>query len=246
LELKIMEDKYVGARIARPQETEKFVYFNNITDIVSAEVAEYIKTTGYIPVFGENDLEQSEYQENLIGAVLANPPVSLMRGGIEDTTDEMWINARDIFVAPILNITQKIGKIFMKNRKGSIIYLNSIHAEKPIGSGFLYTMGCAAVQALCREAALIFGSFNVGCYNIMRGIVEGEEKYFTRDYSSIHHNGDLRFPQERVPAKTSLNELCAFLLSGNAYILNGADLQADEGFRLFYGKSGHYNYSETR
>jgi len=159
---------------------------------------------------------------------------------IEDITDEMWKNARDSFVAPILNITQVAGKILMQNKKGGMIYLNSIHAEKPIGSGFLYTICCAAIQALCRESALIFGSYNVGCYNIMRGIVEGEETYFTSDYSSLYHNGELRFPQERLPPASSLNELCALLLSGGAYILNGADLNADEGFRMFYGKSGYY------
>jgi len=229
---------------------EKFVYFNNMADIVSSAVAEYIKTIGYTPITCESDIDlKSEesvnnffepYKENLTGAVLANPPVVSMRGSIEDATDEMWKNARDIFVAPMLNITQIAGKIFMQNQKGSIIYLNSIHADKPIGSGFLYSAGCAAVQALCREAALIYGGYNVGCYNVMRGIVEGEEGYFKSDYSPIHHNGELRFPKEKLPPATSLNELCALLLSGAAYILNGADLNADEGFRLFYGKSGYY------
>ncbi|MCL1859547.1 MAG: SDR family oxidoreductase [Oscillospiraceae bacterium] len=229
---------------------EKFVYFNNTPDIVSSNVAEHIKTIGYTPVFSDNniDLTSAEcvnnflepYKDNLVGAVLSNPPVAGMRGGIEDTTDEMWNNARDIFVVPMLNITQAVGKIFMENKKGSIIYLNSVHAEKPIGNGFLYTTACAAVQALCREAALIYGRYNIGCYNIMRGIVEGEEKYFTSDYSPIHHNSEIRFPKEKLPEANSLNELCAFLLGGGAYILNGSDLRADEGFTLFYGKSGYY------
>ena len=232
-------------------QTEKFVFFNNIKDIVSSEVAEYIKTSGYTPVFADDssiDLSSPEelnnflepYKDNLTGVIIANPTVNLMRGGIEDTTDEMWKSARDIFIAPILNITQVFGKIFMQNKNGSIIYLNSVHAEKPVGGGFLYTMGCAAVQALCREAALIYGSYNIGCYNIMRGIVEGEDAYFTSDFSPIHHSGELRFPQERLPAKTSLNELCDFLLRDSAYILNGSDLRADEGFTLYYGKSGYY------
>ena len=225
---------------------EKFVYFNYITDIVSSEVAEYIKTMGYTPITGDIDLTSEEslnnflepYKANLAGAILANPPV--IHGTIEDANDEMWEKARDLFVVPVFNITQTVGKILMQNKKGRIIYLNSIHAEKPIGNGFLYTMGCAAVQALCREAALIYGSYNVGCYNVMRGIVEGEEAYYTSEYSPVHHSGELRFPKERAPSADSLNELCAFLLSGGAYILNGSDLQADEGFTLYYGKSGYY------
>jgi len=222
-------------------ELRKFVFFNNMTDIVSSEVAEYIKTSGYTPISADDENAEhflEEYKDNLIGAIIANPKP--IRGSIEDATDEMWLNARNNFIAPVLNITQIVGKIFMQNKKGSIIYLNSIHADKPIGGGFLYSTCCAAIQALCREAALIYGSHNVGCYNIMRGIVEGEEGYFTSDYSSIHHNSELRFPKERTPSAKSLNELCAFLLSDGAYILNGTDLNADEGFRLFYGKSGYY------
>ena len=227
--------------------TEKIIYFNSTTDIVSSNIAEYIKTIGYTPVFSididltsEKDVSDffESYKDNLCGAILSNPPV--IHGNIENTTDEMWNRARDTFALPMLNITQIVGKIFMQKRKGSIIYLNSIHADKPTGDGFLYTTGCAAVQMLCREAAIIYGSYGVGCYNIMRGIVEGEEGYFTSDYSSIHHNSELRFPKERVPSADSLNELCEFLLSDSAYILNGSDLHADEGFRLFYGKSGFY------
>lgn len=229
---------------------DKFVFFNSAADIVSAEVAEYIKTTGYTPVIADSDVDLTSnnsvnsllepYKDNLAGAVLSNPHVTLIRGGIEDATDEKWKNARDIFAVPMLNITQIVGKILSQNKKGSIIYLNSVHAEKPVGNGFLYTAGCAAVQALCREAALIYGSSNVGCYNIMRGIVEGEETYFTSDYSPVYHNSEIRFPKEKLPSANSLNKLCSFLLSGGAYILNGTDLHADEGFRLYYGKSGYY------
>ena len=222
---------------------EKLVYFNDLKDIVAAEVAEHIKSIGYMPIScGAGELENylEDNKEELVGAVLANPQVNLMRVNIEEASDDDWREARDIFAAPMLELTQIIGKILAENKRGSIIYLNSVHAEKPVGGAFLYTIGCAAVQALCREAALIYGSSGVGCYNIMRGIVEGEADYFASDYSPVHHNSELRFPQERLPVAASLNELCAFLLSGGAYILNGADLQADEGYTLHYRKSNYY------
>ncbi|MCL2160094.1 MAG: SDR family oxidoreductase [Oscillospiraceae bacterium] len=228
---------------------KKFVYFNATADIVSAEIAEHLKKIGYAPVFSVGiDLASAvelgdffePYKNDLVGAVLANPPIDIMRGDIENTGDETWNIARDSFAVPMLNMTQVVGKILSEKKGGNIIYLNSIHAEKPIGSGFLYTTGCAAVQMLCREAALIYGSYNVGCYNVMRGIVEGEESFFASDYSPIHHNPNLRFPKEKLPPADAINELCAFLLGGGAYILNGADLHADEGFGLYFGKSGYY------
>lgn len=224
---------------------DKYVFFNNREDIVSAEVSEHIKTIGYTPIFIEFgvDLTSAQsvgdflapYRNGLSGAVLANP--TIIHGEIETANDEMWNSARDAFAASMLNLTQITGKILAENNGGSIIYLNSIHADKPLGNGFLYTLGCAAVQMLCREASLAYGIHNVGCFNVMRGIVEGEESYYTSDYSSIYHNSELRFPKERIPSAKSLNELCAYLLSGGAYILNGSDLHADEGFRMYYGKS---------
>lgn len=229
----------------------KYIFFNNREDIVSAEVAEYIKTIGYTPVFRDPCVDMtsaqsfgeflSPYKNELIGAILANPPI--IYGEIETADDEMWNSARDGFAASMLNATQILGKILAGNylcggnNGGSIIYLNSIHADKPLGNGFLYTLGCAAVQMLCREAALAYGIHNVGCFNVMRGVVEGEESYYTSEYSSLYHNGELRFPKEKMPSAKSLNELCAYLLGGGAYILNGSDLHADEGFRLYYGKS---------
>ena len=224
----------------------KYVYFNDMADAVSKNVAKHIEALGYSPITADGiDLKSGDgvnsffepYRENLAGAILSNPPMA--RAGIESATDEMWGAARDGFVVPMLNLTQAIGKILSQNKKGSIIYLNSIHAEKPVGDGFLHTMGCAAVQALCKEAALVYGSNNVGCYNVRRGIVEGEQGH-TSEYSSIYHSPELRFPKEKLPPAESLNELCAFLLGGGAYILNGADLRADEGFVLYYGKLGYY------
>jgi len=223
---------------------KKYVYFNSTEDIVASEVAKHLEAIGYTPIVSGTgiDLTSAEsvgrflepYGDDLAGAVLVNPDI--MRGTIEDVTDEMWDKARDVFPMAMLNLTQVTGRMLSHNQRGSIIYLNSIHAEKPIGNGLLYTMGCAAVQMLCREAAIVYGSQNVGVYNIMRGIVEGEDNYFTSEYSPIYHNGELRFPKEKLPSAKSLNELCAFLLSGGAYILNGTDLQADEGFRLYFGK----------
>ena len=222
----------------------KFIFFNSTEDTVASEVAEYIGTLGYTPVISgggigltsEKDVNNllEPYKRGLVGAILANP--AIIHGEIENTSDDMWARARDSFSVTMFNITQVAGKILSQNQRGSIIYLNSIHADKPVGNGFLYTMGCAATQMLCREAAAAYGKNNVGCYNIMRGIVEGEEAYFTSEYSPVHHNSEVRFPKEKLPSAKSLNELCAFLLSGGAYILNGTDLHADEGFRLYYGK----------
>ena len=224
---------------------DKFVFISNIGDKVATEVAAYIKTLGYTPFTcgPETNAASPEafaafikpYKDNFHGAIFTNPPI--IRSEIETATDEMWVLAREGFVVSMLNMAQVICDIFADKNFGRIIYLNSIHAEKPLGEGFLYTMGCAAAQSLSRETALVYGDKNVASFCVMRGIVEGEEGYFASEYSSIYHNSQYRFPKERIPKADSLNEFCAFLLGDGSYILNGAEIRADEGFVMFQGKS---------
>ena len=223
----------------------KYVFFSDGTSSVVKSIAAHLADQGYSPILNGIDVSiplldktaLSAYLANLgedfCGAVFDNP--APIRASIEDATDEQWSKARDEFAAPALAFTQCAGDALSALGRGGVVYLNSIHAEKPIGEGFLHTVCCAAVQMLCREAAIRYGKSRVGFYNVMRGILQGEEDLFASEYTAIHHNAHYRFPSEDVPPQQSLDELVAFLLTPAAYILNGTDMHADEGFRLYFG-----------
>ena len=161
----------------------------------------------------------------------APPPV---RASVEEADDALWRNAFDGGALSAMLVTAAAGECLAAAGRGAIIYLGSIHAEKPMGEGFLYSMGAAATQMLCREAALTYGANGVHCVYVQRGVMEHElanGSRFGNQYSGVA----LRYPKRRVPGPDSLCGLIEFLLTGAASPLNGADLRADEGYVMYYG-----------
>jgi len=159
------------------------------------------------------------------------PPMRL--GGIEDLTLQDWQAARDEGPVAALCVTKVFAGIMREKQKGAVIYLNSIHAEKPVGKGMLFSMGCGAVQMLCREVNQDYGDQGVNCYFVQRGI--GQDDPDARsDVSALYYGVDLRYPAREIPANDQLNGLLAFLLTDAAAPLSGSDLRADGGMTMYY------------
>ena len=161
----------------------------------------------------------------------APPPI---HAAIATATEDDWQQAfRDGALAALL-VTKTAGRRLASLGRGCLIYLGSIHAEKPMGYGFLFSMACSATQMLCREAALDFGAKGVYAYYVQRGIQQ-DDLIHANDLTNIYHATELRYPQNQLPGPDSLNGLIAFMLTEGAAPLNGADLHADSGLTLFYG-----------
>ncbi|MDD2578462.1 MAG: SDR family NAD(P)-dependent oxidoreductase [Eubacteriales bacterium] len=161
----------------------------------------------------------------------APPPI---RVSIADATDAQWQEAFDQGAQASMQITRAAGKYLKELGRGAIIYLGSIHSEKPMGYGFLHSMSLAATSMLCREAALDFGRYNVNCIHVQRGVYE-EDMVNKSDLSNVYSSPATRYPRQRMPEPRSLSGLLTFLLTEAASPLNGADLRADEGMTMFYG-----------
>lgn len=171
------------------------------------------------------------FAQALTAVIHPAPPV--LPGGILEVSETDWILARDEGAMAAWCITKVFGGIMRKKGSGTLIYLNSIHAEKPVGKGMLFSMGCGAVQMLCREVNQDYGPDGVRCYFIQRGIQEGDMD-LRSNVSNIYFGVDLRYPERKIPACGQLNGLIAFLLTEEAKVLSGADLRADGGMTMFY------------
>jgi NAD(P)-dependent dehydrogenase (short-subunit alcohol dehydrogenase family) len=168
----------------------------------------------------------------LAGVVHSAPPP--VHTGVENADENQWQAAFSDGALASLLVTQAAGERLTALGRGAILHLGSIHAEKPMGNGFLFSMGCAATQMLCKEAALDYGTKGVHCVYIQRGVMAHDTANKSRvsnQYCGIPH----RYPKGRIPGPDSLNGLIAFLLTPEASPLNGADLMADEGYVMYYG-----------
>ena len=226
---------------------EKIIFFNRTDDEISNCIANHLKNTGYRVIFASNsvltckdeiELFFDQFKESLHGAVLAVPPLEkIYRTDIEHASTDVTDALRDKFVLPFFLLTQTVGRLLAHNGGGQIVFINSIHADKPAGKNISYSLGCSAVQMICREASLIYGHFNVGCYNLMRGAVLNETHLLENEYSYLYSKSDFRYIKGKPQDNNAFNEICEFLLSGKGMAMNGADINADDGFTNTFSRS---------
>lgn len=215
-----------------------------ITDLRSPQAkcaADYLAGLGYdvqpvpetVCLWNEEQLAAfaAPFADTLHAVIHPAPPARL--GGIEELTLQDWQAARDEGPVAALCVTKVFAGIMRAKEHGAVIYLNSIHAEKPVGKGMLFSMGCGAVQMLCREVNQDYGDQGVNCYFVQRGI-GADDPDARSDVSSLYYGVDLRYPAREIPANDQLNGLLAFLLTDAAAPLSGSDLRADGGMTMYY------------
>ncbi len=236
----------------------KTVFISDNREPVAVYIAAHLSDMGYNVVLNDlsgkhtencvmtsNDTTDYEKLQNyfrnlpspLFSIIIPAPPVR--RISIEEADDAVWECGMREGALSCMVLTHAAGEIMAENGTGSIIYLGSIHAEKPTGCSFIYSTACSAAQMLCREAALDFGAAGVNCFYVQRGVMEHDTGNKNR-YSNIYCRPEQRYPKKRMPLPESLNGLIGFLLTDAAEPLNGADLRADEGFTMYYG-----NHADT-
>ncbi|NMA46246.1 MAG: SDR family oxidoreductase [Lentisphaerae bacterium] len=168
----------------------------------------------------------------LAGVIIVPPPPSC--ASIATTSEERWQQSFTGCVLPAFLLTQRAGKTLTRQGHGAVIFLGSIHAEKPTGFDHLHAENAAACQMLCREAALDFGTRGVGCYYVQRGVFPADLPD-CNPLTNLYNAPELLYPARSYPSEDSLNGFIEFLLSPAATPLSGGDLRADFGMTMFYG-----------
>ncbi|MCL2812691.1 MAG: SDR family oxidoreductase [Clostridia bacterium] len=231
----------------------KLVWFTDNRDPVTQATAQYLKEQNWrvalndlggksLPGCDHTQVDLTDanalgvavksFGDGLWGVVHPAPPP--IHASVEEADDNLWARGSESGPLAATLVTAAAGAHLAGLGRGAIIYLGSIHAEKPMGHGFLYSMGCAATQMLCREAALDYGAKGVHCVYLQRGVMAHDMANQSAK-SNLYVGAAFRYPQRRMPDPGSLCGLIEFLLSGAASPLNGADLRADGGYTMYYG-----------
>lgn len=154
---------------------------------------------------------------------------------LTETCDEqsyftvMNANAKTAFIC-----TQEAGRRMSERETGAILYLSSIHAEKPTGSSFAYSASKGAIQMLAKEASLYFGRSGVRVNTVLMGPVDGHQTRFKSGLSSLYDHYAYKVPRGRLGSFEDAAKLAIFLSSEDADYVNGADIRLDGGFLLHY------------
>lgn len=171
--------------------------------------------------------------DSLCGVLHPMPP--FRAGALEDAADRLWEQVLDDGPLAAVNVAKAAGEVFARSGKGSVVFLGDLHAEKPTGCAPFYSMACGAVQMLCREAALDYGAEGVSFHFLQRGVMDTDlDRKHSR--SNLYSAPELQYPSGRLQRAEELTGLVSFLFSGEGNVLNGADLRADQGLSMYYGK----------
>jgi len=200
---------------------------------LASRECQVVTVPGEVCLWDEDALRAfaAPYAASLLGVV--HPAPERILGSVESVTEEQWVQATNEGPLAAWCVTKVFCGIMKENGRGSMIYLNSIHAEKPVGNGALFSMGCGAVQMLQMEANQDYAEFGVNTYFIQKGISSTDPESQS-PVSGVYFGTDLRYPQRKMPEPGYLNDLIAYLLTPEAAPLSGADLRADAGMTMFY------------
>ncbi|GMA56917.1 3-oxoacyl-[acyl-carrier protein] reductase [Alicyclobacillus sacchari] len=171
--------------------------------------------------YGRIDLHVHTHNRIDRGAV-ASMPHGLVR-------DSLHFHAKTAFLC-----TQVIGQRMAAQGEGCIVYVGSIHGDKPTGSAFSYALAQGALQMLCKEAALELGRSGVRVNLIAMGPVEGDDMRFQSDISDIYLDYQYKVPSATLGTAEDVAEAVAWATSDGARYLNGAIIRLDGGFALHY------------
>ena len=163
---------------------------------------------------------------------------------ILESTDEKVLETFNKNTKSAFFLTQAACKHMKKQRSGTIIYISSIHAEKPSGSSFAYSMAKSAVGMLGRETVLNLGKYGIRTNVIEMGPVEGDTEVFKSGISRLYDNLDLKLNSQPAGTWEQAARLAVFLTGGDCPYLNGQCITLDGGFLLNYGYKLNYEELE--
>lgn len=135
-------------------------------------------------------------------------------------------------------LTRVVGDHMAEYKSGKIVYVSSIHADKPTGSTVMYSISKGAINMLCKEAAIFYGPAGIECNVIEAGAVEGDAEKFHSEISALYASDyymEQRVPRRKAGTDDEIAAVAAFLASQDASFVNGTTMRVDGGFELFYG-----------
>jgi len=207
-----------------------------------------IKNYPYMPSKADKDFsfDTSSLQEmkNLIDAIVAakynlnfliHTDNAIMRSNIEDISEQLFKEVMD-YNAKSAFITSKVfGEYIAQNSGGSIVYLSTIHDEKPTGCAFAYSVAKGAVKMLCKELALFYGRKGIRVNLVEADYMLEQKKLLDSFLSPFNYDAETKIPLRRLVTAEDIAGVVSFLISEEAAFVNGETIRVDGGHLLYYG-----------
>lgn len=165
--------------------------------------------------------------------VLVNAAGNTTRGGIADTTPEIFSSLFDVNVKAPLFLMQEAAKFMVAAKRGVIINVASMIAYGGPPNLASYSASKAALMMLTKHAANTFKRDGVRafCVNLGWADTEGERALQTGFHNlpeDWHESIGKRMPAGRLIEPDDVAGLMAYLVSPSASMMNGAVIDYEQ------------------
>ena len=167
----------------------------------------------------------------------------VVKANLEDCDDETYDRALDINAKSAFLFVKAAGAPMKQARKGSFVFISSIHDEKPNGAAFAYSIAKGAVKMLAKEMVLDLGPFNIRTNIVSMGPMEGSDKLFSSDLSPLYEHTKERIPNESCCTPEEAANAALFFAGDDCPSANGSELRLDGGFLLSYYTRANRSFS---
>lgn len=166
-----------------------------------------------------NDFETIDVLINNAGITKDN---LLMRMSEEDFDKVIDVNLKSVF-----NMTKACQRVFLKNRKGSIINMSSVVGVKGNAGQSNYAASKSGIIGFSKSIAQEIGSRNIRCNVIAPGFIKTEMTDNLSD--SIIEGWTENIPLKRAGESNDVANLCLFLASDLSSYITGQVINVDGG-----------------
>ncbi|MGP8313600.1 SDR family NAD(P)-dependent oxidoreductase [Enterocloster aldenensis] len=159
---------------------------------------------------------------------------TVVEGSVSNLSEEQFeINYMEN-IQSAMTAAQVFGAAMEMEENGRLIFIGSIHDEKPSGAYPLFSMAMGAVKNLSREAALGLGVKNISSVFIELGPVKEDVFAPKSSYTTLYEGYQYKIPSGMEGSASDVAQLCSFLLDSRCRYVNGAEIRMDGGLLLHY------------
>ena len=128
------------------------------------------------------------------------------------------------------NLSNKVCKIMSKRKKGSIINITSLAAERGFIGNPSYQVSKAGLKQLTKALACDWGHKNIRINNVCPGYIKTPMTMRSFKNSKLKKNRDTRMILKRWGEPKDLVGPCIFLASDSSSYITGSDIFVDGGW----------------
>ena len=128
------------------------------------------------------------------------------------------------------NLSDKVCKIMSKRKKGSIINITSLAAERGFIGNPSYQVSKAGLKQLTKALACDWGQKNIRINNVCPGYIKTPMTLRSFKNSKLKKNRDARMILKRWGEPKDLVGPCIFLASDSSSYITGSDIFVDGGW----------------